>query len=219
MSRTADEDAAAYYAEFEKVQRRCDCPHCAVIRAEEAERATRTETWRDASGALHPGAYPGGMMVHSINCSMARRGGLCDCGVQLAADKMRENAAQAAWNEHLSDRIAAGEKMMEYVREHPAAQDAIDDWAPIARTRKSPVATGCLDYFPDALLAVAATSAAGSAQHGTSGWDRSKSTDEANALVRHFLKRGTLDTDGIRHSAKVAWRALALLQKEIEAAQ
>ncbi|HEY7680676.1 MAG TPA: hypothetical protein VIC04_09190, partial [Terriglobia bacterium] len=41
--------------------------------------------------------------------------------------------------------------------------------------------------------------------------------DEADALLRHFIERGTLDTDGIRHSAKVAWRALALLQKEIEA--
>ena len=29
-------------------------------------------------------------------------------------------------------------------------------------------------------------------------------------------QRGGTDTDGIRHSAKVAWRALAMLQKEIE---
>jgi hypothetical protein len=34
--------------------------------------------------------------------------------------------------------------------------------------------------------------------------------------MRHFLERGTLDKDGIRHSAKVAWRALAILQLEIE---
>jgi hypothetical protein len=38
-------------------------------------------------------------------------------------------------------------------------------------------------------------------------------------MLRHFAERGTLDTDGIRHSAKMAWRALALLQKEIEAEQ
>jgi len=30
------------------------------------------------------------------------------------------------------------------------------------------------------------------------------------------MECGTVDTDGIRHSAKVAWRALANLQKEIE---
>lgn len=83
-----------------------------------------------------------------------------------------------------------------------------------------PLATGCLDYFPDALAAVAATSLAGSRQHHPDKpvhWDRSKSMDESDALLRHFVQRGTLDTDGIRHSAKVAWRALALLQKEIEA--
>jgi hypothetical protein len=59
----------------------------------------------------------------------------------------------------------------------------------------------------------------GNKQHNTGEnvtWDRSKSGDEADALIRHFIKRGTLDTDGVRHSAKVAWRGLALLQKEIE---
>jgi hypothetical protein len=80
-----------------------------------------------------------------------------------------------------------------------------------------PLAT-LLDYFPDAFAAVAAVIYAGQAQHGTTGWDRAKSADEANTLIRHFLERGTIDTDGVRHSAKMAWRALALLQKEIEAA-
>jgi hypothetical protein len=47
-------------------------------------------------------------------------------------------------------------------------------------------------------------------------WDRSKSGDEWDAMIRHFMRRGTFDSDGIRHSAKLAWRALAGLQKEIE---
>lgn len=82
-----------------------------------------------------------------------------------------------------------------------------------------PVATGCLDYFPDAFCAVAELSRVGNEQHNPGKplhWDRSKSKDEADALLRHFIERGTLDTDGIRHTAKVAWRAMALLQKEIE---
>lgn len=89
-----------------------------------------------------------------------------------------------------------------------------------ASARKAvPVATGVLDYFPLALCAVAECSRAGNEQHSPGQplhWDRSKSGDESDALIRHFLERGTVDTDGIRHSAKVAWRALALLQKEIE---
>lgn len=40
--------------------------------------------------------------------------------------------------------------------------------------------------------------------------------DEPDALLRHLIDRGKRDTDGQRHSAKVAWRALALLQREIE---
>lgn len=87
-------------------------------------------------------------------------------------------------------------------------------------TRKQyPVATGVLDYFPNALLAIAQVSVQGNAQHNLGlplRWDRGKSTDEADALIRHFLQRGTFDTDGLRHSAKMAWRALALLQKELE---
>ena len=89
-----------------------------------------------------------------------------------------------------------------------------------AEHRKTfPVATGLIDFFPDALLEVAHVSWAGTQQHHPDQplhWDRSKSTDEADALLRHFIQRGTLDTDGIRHSAKIAWRALALLQKELE---
>jgi hypothetical protein len=90
-----------------------------------------------------------------------------------------------------------------------------------AKARKAlPIATGCLDYFPKALAAVAEVSRVGNEQHNPGKplrWDRTKSTDEADCLMRHFLERGTMDKDRIRHSAKVAWRALALLEKEIEA--
>lgn len=91
-----------------------------------------------------------------------------------------------------------------------------------AARKQRPIATGVLDYFPDALAEVALASTAGNKQHIPGEplrWDRTKSTDEANTLIRHFLDRGKIDSDGVRHSAKVAWRALALLQKEIEADQ
>ena len=45
---------------------------------------------------------------------------------------------------------------------------------------------------------------------------REKSSDHANCIARHLIERGTRDTDKLRHSAKLAWRALALLQIEIE---
>ncbi len=47
-------------------------------------------------------------------------------------------------------------------------------------------------------------------------WTRGKSMDQADTAMRHFLQRGTLDIDGQRHTAKAAWRLLAILQLEIE---
>lgn len=89
-----------------------------------------------------------------------------------------------------------------------------------AQWRKDrPVCTGVLDYFPDALLEVAYCSKVGNDQHNPGEplhWAKEKSTDEPDALMRHLAQRGTIDSDGVRHSAKVAWRALALLQREIE---
>lgn len=82
-----------------------------------------------------------------------------------------------------------------------------------------PVYSGVLMYFPDALKAVAECSLAGNEQHhpGTElHWDKSKSTDEKDACVRHLMEAGTIDDDGIRHSTKAAWRALANLQRELE---
>lgn len=91
-----------------------------------------------------------------------------------------------------------------------------------AKARKEhPIVSGALDYFPAAIAYVARVSHAGGQQHNPGKplfWDRSKSGDEADALLRHLIQRGTVDSDGIRHAGKVAWRALALLQKELEAA-
>jgi hypothetical protein len=88
-----------------------------------------------------------------------------------------------------------------------------------AERKRAPLCTGLLDYFPAALMAVANLSLVGNEQHNPGEplhWARGKSTDQPDTIVRHLMQRGTLDTDGVRHSTKVAWRALALLQEEIE---
>lgn len=86
--------------------------------------------------------------------------------------------------------------------------------------KQRPLFSGVLRYFPDALLEVAHCSYAGNEQHNPGEplrWAKEKSPDEHDALMRHLLQAGERDTDGLRHSAKVAWRALAALQREIEA--
>lgn len=88
-----------------------------------------------------------------------------------------------------------------------------------AERKNIPIVTGFCDYFPDAIAAVAELSRVANEQHNPGQplhWAREKSTDHADCIGRHLLERGTIDTDGQRHSAKLAWRALALLQTEIE---
>lgn len=85
-----------------------------------------------------------------------------------------------------------------------------------------PMARGLLDYFPDALSYVAYVSWLGNKQHNGDQelhWARGKSSDHPDCIIRHLVDRGTLDIDGVLHSGKVAWRSLALLQEELEAAK
>ena len=85
-----------------------------------------------------------------------------------------------------------------------------------------PLCTGVLDYFPDALIEVAKVSKTGNDQHNLGEplhWAKEKSPDHADCIMRHLVDRGKLDSDRTRHSAKLAWRALALLQIEIEQEQ
>jgi hypothetical protein len=97
-------------------------------------------------------------------------------------------------------------------------------------TRKNiPIASGVLDYFPAAIAEVAYVSFVGNEKHNPGeplNHARGKSMDHADCIARHLIDRGTIDVvtlpDGrefkVRHSAYVAWRALALLQQELEEA-
>lgn len=86
--------------------------------------------------------------------------------------------------------------------------------------KATPIMRGCVDYFPAALAAVARLSLAGNEKHNPGEelhHARGKSTDHADCIMRHLIDRGTVDPeDNVRHSVKVAWRALALLQEELE---
>jgi hypothetical protein len=89
-----------------------------------------------------------------------------------------------------------------------------------AQRKAVPLATGVLDYFAAALAEVAKVSKAGNDKHNPGQplhHARGKSTDHADSLLRHLVDRGGVDPDtGQRHTAEVAWRALALLQQELE---
>ena len=80
---------------------------------------------------------------------------------------------------------------------------------------------GFVKYFPDATALVAYLSRTSNEQHnpGTEmHWDKSKSTDELDSMMNHLLdlaSKGPLsqDADGVLDAVKVAWRAMANLQR------
>jgi hypothetical protein len=89
-----------------------------------------------------------------------------------------------------------------------------------AERKATPVFSGVLKYFPNALKEVAKCSQAGNDQHHPDKplhWDMSKSTDEYDALTRHLIDHtiNPIDDDGVLHLAKVAWRALAGLERHL----
>ena len=87
-----------------------------------------------------------------------------------------------------------------------------------AERKATPVFSGVLKYFPNALKEVSKCSQAGNDQHHPNTplhWDMEKSKDELDALTRHLIDHSIdpLDEDGQLHLAKVAWRALAGLER------
>ena len=87
--------------------------------------------------------------------------------------------------------------------------------------KRRPIYTGVLKYFPKAIRELSRVSLAGNEQHHPSKplhWDREKSNDHEDALVRHLVDHSVnpLDEDGMYHLSKVAWRSLAALETFLE---
>lgn len=85
-----------------------------------------------------------------------------------------------------------------------------------------PMFDGLLAYFPNALAEVSKVSKIGNDQHNPGQpmhWARNKSLDHENKIVRHLVDAGKFDGRGVRHTARLAWRALAMLQEELEKAE
>lgn len=96
-----------------------------------------------------------------------------------------------------------------------------------SKTRKEiPVYRGFVQYFPDAMGAVAQCSFICNEQHSPGQpmhWDKAKSTDELDALMRHMIDDVSheqqdlfgmsRDAEGTLHAVKLAWRAMANLQR------
>ncbi len=114
------------------------------------------------------------------------------------------------WNKHVAENM--GTMISDYM--NTSSKDVSE-----AQKRKdTPVFSGVLKYFPNALKEISKCSKAGNDQHHPDKplhWDMDKSKDEYDALTRHLIDHtiDPMDTDGILHLTKVAWRALAGLER------
>lgn len=80
-----------------------------------------------------------------------------------------------------------------------------------AARKEYPIYSGFLQYFPAAIAAIARHSYLGNLKHNPGqplNHDRSKSGDEPDALARHLMEGDYVG---------MAWRALSMLQKHLEA--
>ena len=101
-------------------------------------------------------------------------------------------------------------------------KEAAENIAKAIERKNTPVYSGVVKYFPLALKEIAKASAQGQKQHNPDkplAWDRSKSGDELDAMMRHLLDHSSgeeIDDDGVRHIVKCGWRILAFIQKTME---
>ena len=101
--------------------------------------------------------------------------------------------------------------------DEPTVKSSLPDDSAARKTY--PMCSGLLDYFTAALAEVAHISYLGNEKHNPGEplhHARGKSMDHADCIIRHLAERGTRDAEGNRHTAQMAWRALALLQEELE---
>ena len=91
-----------------------------------------------------------------------------------------------------------------------------------AQERKdTPVYSGFIKYFPNAIKEVSKCSKAGNDQHHPDKplhWDMDKSKDELDAMMRHLIDYASgieIDDCGTSHLAKISWRAMAMLERTL----
>lgn len=88
------------------------------------------------------------------------------------------------------------------------------------RRKRTPVYSGVMMYFPDAIEAIARVSWKGNEKHNPGQplhWSRDKSNDHGDCVARHMLTPDQLDPDsGETHLTHAAWRILAMLQLQQE---
>jgi hypothetical protein len=81
--------------------------------------------------------------------------------------------------------------------------------------KRFPIQTGCVEYAPAALVAMAAVSKVGNDKHNPGQelhHSRSKSADHSDCIMRHDIDAGDPTTDKLEEMACKVWRTLVEFQ-------
>lgn len=142
---------------------------------------------------------------------------LCSVG---AADRQKDEAGNYWTGNAAPYTVLYPEELKTEAQPDPLPLPAKTGLKGDAKARKNaPVARGVLFYFPDAVASVAELSRVGNEQHNAGQpmhWAYGKSSDHGDCILRHQADYDEVDTDGVLHATKVAWRALAQLQTVLE---
>lgn len=141
--------------------------------------------------------------------------GVCPCGLTWQTNGIGVPVGYLQGSKHLGVGVMSTAQVYPDAASKPSSSEV---------RKNSPVFSGVLQYFPDALMAVSQHSKRGNDKHNPGQpmhWAREKSTDHADCLGRHLIDIGPnwdkLDPEtGSYHAAALAWRALALLQTLLE---
>lgn len=87
--------------------------------------------------------------------------------------------------------------------------------------KKIPIYSGFINYFPDAMAAVASHSFVNNEKHNPGEplhWAREKSTDQLDALARHLSELPSAQNiqEEIEYLKAIVWRSAAQLQLKME---
>ena len=87
--------------------------------------------------------------------------------------------------------------------------------------KDTPVFSGFIKYFPNAIKDVARLSLIANDQHHPNKplhWDMNKSKDELDSCMRHLIDHASgieFDEDSVRHLTKCAWRMMGMLERTL----
>lgn len=143
-----------------------------------------------------------------MSCSMSRYEEI------MRAEKEAEELEKNLYYRYMYNGEPVEDMIDSLLEEPPFAQQETK----AQKRKQTPVFSGVLKYFPNALKAVARCSQSGNDQHHRDKplhWDMNKSSDEYDAMIRHLLdhQENPVDDDNVLHLTKVAWRALAGLER------